>query len=499
MSNNIVKLLIIFSVISTVFGGSAFGQEMSEKAELFFEAEKSLLMGEYEAAIKIYDEMLETYPTEYKIFEMKGIALSNLRLESTLAMQPQSNIMQRDPSSLNKLSMLELYKALEINPNSVLALNAMGHGFGNFGEYTEAKKYFEKSIKIDPGNPVTSNYINSLENVKKKYSLDKFENPTKKPDFLVEQESHVVPSWIKNNAGWWASDEISDDDFFAGLEYLIESNIISITTQNKNENISNTIPDWIKNNAGWWASDEISDDNFLAGIKYLIENNIIEVDASVNIDVLNRKAWNFERYLKDIQNDIIKEKRYVENLNPSEYVVIKYWKDYHKWNLEQYLTKPEFFPNRNVSLDPETDRYVIEYKVYVNEQPPGLPIDHVSTLKNSFTFWENFDFSTTDGKKAVVDFVVTNTKADANVWVTWVVRSLGEGVLGHATLGKGVVEVAIGNYSCDGSFQLFDKETVEYIMTHELGHSLGLGHTDKINNIMYASIPYTGYSYCLLN
>ena len=51
-------------------------------------------------------------------------------------------------------------------------------------------------------------------------------------------------------------------------------------------------------------------------------------------------------------------------------------------------------------------------------------------------------------------------------------EDLGEGVLGHANLGKGVVEVAIGSYGCDGSFQLFDVDTVEYIMTHELGHSL---------------------------
>ena len=50
---------------------------------------------------------------------------------------------------------------------------------------------------------------------------------------------------------------------------------------------------------------------------------------------------------------------------PSEYVIIKYWKDYDKWNLEQYLNKPEIFPDRNVLIDPETDGYVIEYKVYI--------------------------------------------------------------------------------------------------------------------------------------
>ena len=104
----------------------------------------------------------------------------------------------------------------------------------------------------------------------------------------------------------------------------------------------------------------------------------------------------------------------------------------------------------------------------------------------------------TDRNHAIA-FSKTNMKSDANVWVTWVVRSMGEGVLGHATLGKGVIEVAIGNYGCDGSFQLFDKETVEYVMTHELGHSLGLGHSSNPDNIMYSTVKWTGYSYCLLN
>jgi len=128
-----------------------------------------------------------------------------------------------------------------------------------------------------------------------------------------------------------------------------------------------------------------------------------------------------------------------------------------------------------------------------------LPIDHVNTLKNSFSFWENSEFNTSDGKKAVVKFDTTDLKGEANVWVTWVVRSLGEGVLGHANLGKGVVEVAIGSYGCDGSFQLFDVDTVEYIMTHELGHSISLGHSTNPESVMYPSISKGDYAYCLLN
>jgi len=434
---------------------------------------------------------------------MKGIALSNLRLESTLAMQPQQNISPHNPSNFNKLSMLEFYKALEINPNSVLALNGMGLGFGNFGEYSEAEQYFKKALEIDTDNEITQNYLYSLEKLREKYSLDIFETPTNKPDFLQKLEERTIPYWVKNNAGWWAEDKISDDDFISGIEYLIKNKIISISSQNNKENSSDIIPSWIKNNAGWWSTEKISDDDFLSGIKYLIENNIIKVNVPTNSELvqkeLERKAWNFKQYLKDIQNDIKNQNRYVENINPSEYVIVKYWKDYNKWNLEQFINKPEIFPDRNVWFDQETDRYVIEYKIYINEQPLGLPIDHVNTLKNSFSFWEKYEFDTSDDKKAVIKFVTTEAKFEANVWVTWVVRSLGENVLGHATLGKGVVEVAIGSYGCDGSFQLFDVDTVEHIMTHELGHSISLGHSTNPESMMYPSISNIGYAYCLLN
>jgi len=504
MIENSIKLFMIFSITVVLFAGSALAQDADDRTKLLAEAQEPFLKGEYENAIKIFDEILKIYPADSKIFEMKGLALSNLRLESTLAMQPQQNISPHNPSNLNKLSMLEFYKALEINPNSVLALNGMGLGFGNFGEYSEAEQYFKKALEIDPDNKVTQNYLSSLEKIREKYSLNIFENPTKKPDFLQKLEERTIPYWIKNNAGWWAKDKISDGDFIAGIEYLIKEKNINISSQNNKENSSDVIPSWIKNNAEWWSTGKISDEDFLSGIKYLIENSVIKVNAPTNSELvqkeLERKAWNFEQYLKNIQNDIKNQNRYVENINPSEYVIIKYWKDYHKWNLEQYLNKPEIFPDRNVWIDPETDRYVIEYKVYINDQPPGLPIDHISTLENSFNFWEKrSNLQANDGKKVDIKFDITGMKADANVWVTWVVRNMGEGVLGHATLGKGVVEVAIGSYGCDGSFQLFGIDTVEYIMTHELGHSISLGHSTNSESIMYPSISNTDYAYCLLN
>ena len=213
MIQNTMKILIIFFFTAVLFAGSAFAENISERTKLLIEATEPFLDGEYETAIKIFDEILEIHPNDSKIFEMKGIALSNLRLESTLAAQPQQNASPRDASSMNKLSMLEFYKALEIDPDSILALNGMGLGFGNFGEYSEAERYFKKSLELDPDNAVTQNHLISIKKVKEKYSLDKFESPTIKPDFLQKIEENVIPYWIKNNAKWWSDDKISDDEY----------------------------------------------------------------------------------------------------------------------------------------------------------------------------------------------------------------------------------------------------------------------------------------------
>ena len=48
-----------------------------------------------------------------------------------------------------------------------------------------------------------------------------------------------IPSWIKNTAGWWANDEVEDQEFFSLIEFLIESEIITVSN-NQDESESNS-------------------------------------------------------------------------------------------------------------------------------------------------------------------------------------------------------------------------------------------------------------------
>ena len=481
----IIKILLITVSISVLFSSpsmnAAFALETKDVPKIYKKANEHFMQGEYEQAIELYDEILEVSPTNTKSSLMKGIALSNLER--------------------HKSSILEFYNVNKQDPENVTALIGLGIGFGNFGEYKQALTYFEQAYKLSPENHIVQNYYEFATITVKKYPYNEIE----KPEIFRLNIPQIIPAWIKNTAGWWANNQIPDEEFVKSLQFLVENNIINVKSSEKTQTTLQVIPSWIKNAAGWWANNQIPDEEFLKGINFLVDNGILVIDLP-NIEELteetkrinDRNEWNFSRYIDKIEKTVSEDKRYIEYPNPSNDVIKKFLRDYAKWNYDQQIEiGNKSFPNPEyVMID---DVYHLEYKIYVNEQPVGLPLDHVSTLVNSFKMWEDEEFNATDGKKVKINFVTSKTKTDANLWVTWVVRDLGEGVLGHANLGKGVVEVALGGYACDGNFQLYHVDTVEYIMTHELGHGIGLKHSDDKNNIMFPSMKNTQYAYCMLD
>ncbi len=465
-------VILLFSSFISV---PVFAQTLGDPQIMFKQAHEHFVKGEYDEAIVIYDNILEIAPNNISTLKMKAIALSN--------------------SEYHEKSLKEFFKILQYQPDDVTALTGMGIGFGNLGEYQEAKYYFEEAVKRKPDSIVINNYKEFTDRVIAKYPYI----ATEKPDRLEKKETIKIPDWVRPVAKWWSEGQIKDTEFASALLFMIENKIIQIPpVETKSEKVEK-IPDWIRNNASWWAENAINDQDFVLGIQYMVEKGIIVVNIKKSQeDIQKEKDYNFylfEKYLRSISKNVADEKRYIEDPNPSQDVIKKFLRDYIKWNFEEEVKSASSnFPDPTYEII--DDVYVIHYKVFVNEQPTGLPLNHVSTLQNSFLFWKNQELST-NGQKARMEFEITNQKQDANVWVTWVVRDIGQGVLGHAHMGKGVVEVTLGDYNCDGSFQLYDVKTVEKIMTHELGHSIGLEHVSDPNNIMYTSLK-PNYAYCLL-
>ena len=86
-----------------------------------------------------------------------------------------------------------------------------------------------------------------------------------------------IPSWIKNNAGWWADGQIDDNTFVTGLQWLISNDVMTIPPTEQGTGSDDVIPSWIKNNAGWWADGQIDDNTFVTGLQWLISNGIMKI------------------------------------------------------------------------------------------------------------------------------------------------------------------------------------------------------------------------------
>ena len=45
---------------------------------------------------------------------------------------------------------------------------------------------------------------------------------------IISETTIEIPTWVKNNAGWWADGQIGDSDFVSGIQYLITEGIMNV-------------------------------------------------------------------------------------------------------------------------------------------------------------------------------------------------------------------------------------------------------------------------------
>jgi hypothetical protein len=100
-----------------------------------------------------------------------------------------------------------------------------------------------------------------------------------------------IPNWIRNNAGWWADGQIDDNTFVQGIEYLIQNKVIvtdnEISQNAKGDSSEKNIPSWIKNNAGWWAYGSINTESFMEGIEFLVRDGLVGFSDNQSTPITN--------------------------------------------------------------------------------------------------------------------------------------------------------------------------------------------------------------------
>lgn len=194
-----------------------------------------------------YGDIPNTVPIEYA---------KNDRLEAFLI---QSGInLHYDVQEINKSKNLNAYENIPSHHIQTAV-------YSNYFPDSLAPKY----VNIDN----LKSHSEKLQEIKKS-KTDAMNLPNN-----LDDSYQGIPEWVKNNAEWWANDEIDDSTFVSGIQYMIKEGIISVSlssTQDENT-ITNEIPRWVKNNAEWWAQEIISDKDFLKGIEFLVENGIIAV------------------------------------------------------------------------------------------------------------------------------------------------------------------------------------------------------------------------------
>ena len=82
-------------------------------------------------------------------------------------------------------------------------------------------------------------------------------------------------------------------------------------------------------------------------------------------------------------------------------------------------------------------------------------------------------------------------EASADLYIGWI-RDYGHKALA-ITYSKNRIEVGLGTQTCTGDWAPFNDNTVYHVLWHEVGHSMGYGHSLDQNNIMYKNFPQQFY------
>lgn len=118
-----------------------------------------------------------------------------------------------------------------------------------------------------------------------------------------------------------------------------------------------------------------------------------------------------------------------------------------------------------------------ELKFYIDPLPSYAATGVSDAVENIATAFSSINISGAQVRR------VYNSN-DADLTVAWV-RDYGSHILGQAIF-NAHLKVGLGSNNCVGSWSAFDADTVKKVLWHELGHSMGYGHSNNPNNVMYS-------------
>lgn len=133
-------------------------------------------------------------------------------------------------------------------------------------------------------------------------------------------DEKIFPDWVKQATEIWVNDQITDSEFFALIETVLDKKIVIEKIESK-ENLKHTakmvindfpeleeknslelIPSWVKDRAEWWIDGKITDAQFLRTIHYLREVGYLEYNPEKSI------FSNDETYQSSLERFLLNDK-----------------------------------------------------------------------------------------------------------------------------------------------------------------------------------------------
>ena len=230
----------------------------------------------------IEEEILQTIPKNYDY---------ELYLPNKIELSKNSNSIVSGhviaTSNITNVSEIEVFLILRIELSAdVIDVVGTNHDFIISSANVNDDLTFDFIVKIKDLSSIanvgalelmTPKIFAAVDNIERSYLHDSEKRPI---IFFSDSNSNSfkIPSWIKNNAGWWADGIIDDNSFVQGIEFLVKEGIIVVDSTSQGNEESKEIPTWIKNNAGWWVDGTIDDSTFITGIEFLVKEGLISVD-----------------------------------------------------------------------------------------------------------------------------------------------------------------------------------------------------------------------------
>jgi len=174
----------------------------------------------------------------------------------------------------------------------------------SYSEDTNIPSWFKTNAKWwKEGKISDRDIINAIENLWKrgiiKLDSTKIKNGTTLPEtrlFLPpNKDGASIPSYVKNTFASWEEGVFSDSDVANTIKFLVEANIITSSSSDKQPRLSATIidqlhdimnkddariPSYVKNILEFWEEGSVSDSDVTSAVKFLIETNIINSTSS---------------------------------------------------------------------------------------------------------------------------------------------------------------------------------------------------------------------------